>query len=94
MYNARKGDSHVTTTATTFDALAAARRLEAAGFPRDQAEATAAELRAAAGAGIDRLVTKDDLDVTVAKLESRLVWRLLGGVALPLTIAVSFLKFT
>ena len=48
--------------ANTFDALEAARALEAAGMDRQQAEATAEQLRFAAGADRDQLATKADLD--------------------------------
>ena len=45
---------------TTFDALAAARALEDAGVPDDQAEATAEQLRLAAAADREQLATKTD----------------------------------
>ena len=48
--------------ANSFDALEAARALEAAGMERRQAEATAEQLRFAAGADRDKLATKRDLD--------------------------------
>ena len=53
---------------TTFDTLAAARALEAAGVGRKQAEAHAEQLRAAAGAGLGPLATKADLPVITARL--------------------------
>ena len=46
---------------STFDALTAARKLEAAGVERSQAEAIADQLRTAAGADLDQLATKGDL---------------------------------
>ena len=54
--------------ASTFDTLAATRALEAAGVGRQQAEAHAEQLRAAAGADLDQLATKADLAVIGAKL--------------------------
>ena len=48
-------------TASTFDALAAARDLEAAGIERRQAEAIAEGMRRAAGADHAELATKADL---------------------------------
>ena len=48
-------------TATTFNALAAARDLEAAGFERRQAEALAEGMRQAVSADRDELATKADL---------------------------------
>ena len=54
--------------ASTFDTLAATRALEAAGVDRQQAEAHAEQLRAAAGADLDQLATKSDLAVINAKL--------------------------
>jgi len=47
---------------TSFDALAAARELKAAGVSDHQAEVIAAQLRTAAGADHDTLATKADLD--------------------------------
>ena len=55
-------------TASTFDTLAATRALEAAGVDRQQAEAHAERLRAAAGVDLDQLATKADLAVIGAKL--------------------------
>ena len=49
-------------TASTFDALAATRDLEAAGIERRQAEAIAEGMREAAGADRDELATKADID--------------------------------
>ena len=54
---------------TGFDTLTAARELETAGVERPQAEAIAAQLRAAASADRDGLATKTDL----AALENHLV---------------------
>ena len=48
-------------TTSTFDSLAAMRGLEAAGVNRNQAEAHAEQLRAAAGADLEQLANKDDL---------------------------------
>ena len=48
-------------TATTFNALAAARDLKAAGIEAEHAEAIAEGMRAAAGADRADLVTKADL---------------------------------
>ena len=56
------------TATTTFDALAAARALEAAGIERRQAEAIAEGMREAATADRDELATKTDL----ATLEARM----------------------
>ena len=55
-------------TSTTFNPLAAARDLEAAGVDRKQAEAHAEALRQAATADRDELATKTDL----AALETRM----------------------
>jgi len=59
-------------SATTFDTLAAARNLEAAGIERAQAEAFAAELRVAAGADHDVLATKGDIAALEGRLDARL----------------------
>ena len=57
---------------STFDALTAARDLKAAGFDPDQAEALAAKLRIAAGAGHAALATKTDLKTALAGFEGRI----------------------
>ena len=64
-------------TASTFDALAAARDLKAAGFAQEQAEALAEGMRRAAGADRDDFATKADLahfatKTDLAELETRL----------------------
>ena len=59
-------------TATTFNPLAAARDLEAAGIERRQAEAHAEVLRQAVTADRDEFATKADLDHLDAKIEARL----------------------
>ena len=71
--------------ATTFNPLATARELEAAGIERRQAEAIAEGMReaadAAAGADREALATKTDLAevrADLAALEARLTWRLIG----------------
>ena len=65
-------------TATTFNPLAAARNLEAAGVERRQAEAIAEEMREAAdaAAGADRadLATKADLHREIGTLCSEMRW--------------------
>ena len=48
-------------TQSTFDSLAAMRALEAVGVDRNQAEAHAEQLRAAAGADLEHLANKHDL---------------------------------
>ena len=63
-------------TATTFNPLATARALEAAGIERRGAEAIAEGMREAAdaAAGADRadLATKGDVDAKLAGLEARM----------------------
>ena len=56
-------------TATTFNALAAARDLKAAGIEAEHAEAIAEGMRAAAGADRADLVTKADLAHIAAKAD-------------------------
>ena len=58
--------------AAAFDTLSAARKLEAAGVERRQAEAHAEALREAVSADRDALATKADLDAKLAALETRL----------------------
>ena len=53
---------------SAFDTLEATRALEAAGMERRQAEATAEQLRAAAGADRDELATKAE----IARLETKI----------------------
>ena len=78
---------------TTFDALAAARNLEAAGLGREQAEAIAAACRQAAGTDHHTLATKADVaavkadvaavkaDVAAVKADIAAVKWVLGFVA-------------
>ena len=81
---------------TAIDTLRYARRLKAAGVPEHQAE----EMATALGEElVDNLVTKTDiaqlkaeLKTDIAALESRLTWRMLGGFAVLLTIAVALIK--
>ena len=82
--------------ATAINTLRFAQRLKAAGVPDHQAE----EMAAALGEElVDNLATKADLKAEgaqlrteIAALETRLTWRLLGGVALLLTIHLALLK--
>ena len=53
---------------STFDALTADRKLEAAGVARVHAEAIGDQLRTAAGADLDQLATKGDLAELRAEL--------------------------
>ena len=70
--------------ATTFDALDTARELKAAGFEPDQAEALAAQLRSAAGAGHGKLAAKTDLAELRADLY-RALWIQGGAIVAILT---------
>ena len=83
-------------TASTFDALAAARDLEAAGIERRHAEAIAEGMRLAAGADRDELATKADLASFATKadlyreigaLRSEMRWMLGFQAALILAMA-------
>ena len=83
-----------TSTASNFDTLAATRALEAAGIERKQAEAHAEQLRAAAGADLDQLATKDDLENAVTRLESShalLKWMV--GFTLAFVVAIAWRVF-
>lgn len=80
-------------TTSTFDSLAAMRALEAAGVDRNQAEAHAEQLRAAAGADLEQLANKDDLArvETTLTAEMRIVkWAMAfqGAVSLATLAAV------
>ena len=80
-------------TASTFDALAAARDLEAAGIERGQAEALAMQLRTVAGASHDALATRADLTNEVAVLRAdlyRALW-IQGGAIVAILTALRFL---
>ena len=83
-------------TASIFDSLRYAKRLTKAGVAPEQAEAMADAL---AVEFVPNLVTKADLALSVSKLESsmaalesRLTWRLLGGVAVIVGLAVALIK--
>ena len=76
-------------TASVFDTLRYARRLKEAGVAPEQAEAMAGAL---AGEFVPNLVTKSDLGAAISALESRLTWRLLGGVTVIVGLAVALIK--
>ncbi len=83
-------------TASTFDTLAVARELKAAGIEAGQAEAIAAQIRAAAIAGRDELATKGDLAVLRSEFATlrgdlyRALWIQGAGIVVILT-ALRFL---
>ena len=58
--------------ATTFDSLAVARRLKAAGVEENQAEVLAESMREASVVNRDDFATKADLDMTKADLEAQI----------------------
>lgn len=70
-------------TTTTFDSLGYARKLEEAGFTRQQAEVQANAMREVID---ERLVTRDYLDTRLRELEYRLIIRL--GTMLTAAVAV------
>ena len=74
-------------TTTGFDALAAARDIEAAGLERAQAEAIAGAVRQAAGADRGELATKADLANLRADLY-RALWIQTGAIAGAIVAAV------
>ena len=74
-------------TATDFDALAAARDIEAAGLERAQAEAIAGAMRQAAAADRDELATKADLANLRADLY-RALWIQTGSIVGAIVAAV------
>ena len=78
-------------TATGFDALAAARDIEAAGLERAQAEAIAAAVRQAAAADRGELATKADLETGLANLRAglyRALWIQTGFIVGAIVAAV------
>ena len=82
--------------AAVIDTLRYARRLKEAGVAPEQAEAMATAL---AAEFVQNLVTKSDLGTAVAglradmaALETRLTWRLLGGVTVIVGLAVALIK--
>lgn len=76
---------------TTFDTLAAARELEAAGMNPAQAEAIANTIRAAIAEG---LVTKPGLQAELKDLELRLVRWAIGVAAATAGLLFAALRFT
>lgn len=76
----------------TFDTLAYAKKLKAAGVPDAQAEAQAEALAAAVG---PQLVTKADLETAVLKLENKMtVMQWMLGFVLALLVTILFRIFT
>ena len=85
-------------TTSAIDTLRYARRLREAGVPSGQAEAMAGALGEEL---VGNVVTTPDLDAAVAALradlatlETRLTWRVLGGMAVIAGLAVVSLKLT
>ena len=76
-------------SSTTFDTLGNARRLEEAGFTRQQAEVQANALREVID---ERLVTKDYLDARLRELEYKLVIRLGTMMAASVAIVATLVK--
>lgn len=76
-------------SSTTFDTLGYARRLEEAGFTRQQAEVHANALREVID---ERLVTKDYLDARLRELEYRLVIRLGSMMAASVALVAALVK--
>ena len=72
--------------ASTFDTLTTARKLEAAGVGRRQAEAHAEALRQAVSANRDAPVTKADLETAIADLKADML-KVAIGVAVGVVIA-------
>ena len=82
--------------AAVIDTLRYARRLREAGVAPEQAEAMAEAL---SGELVHNLITKADLGAAIsglkaeiAGLETRLTWRLLGGVAVIVGLAVALIE--
>ena len=83
-------------SAATFDTLTTARKLEAAGVERRQAEAHAEVLREAVVYRLESLVTKADLAAGIAGLENRMLKVAVGlvfaNVALTVGLTVGLIK--
>ena len=82
-------------TVTDFDALTAARELEAAGIDRHQAKVIAKTVRDAAGADRDALATQTNLAALEARMTAtlyRALWIQGAGIIAILT-ALRFLPF-
>ena len=69
-------------TGVVFDTLEAAKRLRDAGLKQEHAVAIASMGREASQADREELATKADLEATLAALEARLTWRMVGLAAL------------
>ena len=82
-------------TATDFDALAAARDIEATGLERAQAEAIVGAMRQAAAADRDELATKADLETGLANLRAglyRALWIQTGAIVAAVVALVKLLS--
>jgi CRISPR/Cas system-associated exonuclease Cas4 (RecB family) len=77
-------------SAITFDALSSAKRLREKGIPQEQAEAIAAELRAASELDLSHLATKDELKAALSEVKADIIKWVVGmsfaQVAMVLTI--------
>ena len=78
-------------TATSFDTLSFARKLQELGFTKEQAEGFAQLQRELID---ERLVTKDYLDMRLKDLEYRLTIRLGAMMAASIAIVAALVKLT
>jgi hypothetical protein len=78
-------------SATTFDTLSFARKLQDLGFTREQAEGFAQLQRELVD---ERLVTRDYLDMRLKDLEYRLTIRLGGMMAASVALVAALVKLT
>ena len=79
---------------TVFDALSAARDIEATGLERAQAEAIVGTVRHAIGADRDALATKADIDKKIAELRAdlyRALWMQAGIIVAAVVALVKLL---
>lgn len=78
--------------ASIFDTLRYARRLKEAGVAPEQAEAMAGALAEDFATKADLGLLGSELKASMAALEARLTWRLLGGITVIVGLAVAFVK--
>ena len=84
-------------SAVLFDTHEAVKELQDAGVEPAAAEAVVRTIRRGLGENVatkqDIVELRSELKADIATLEARLTWRLLGGFAVLLSIAVALLKF-
>lgn len=77
----------------TLDTLAVVKRLKAAGFTDDQAEAVSGIVRDSQGVDLSNLATKADLKADLAEVKAEILKWMFGQTLVILGVVAALLKF-